>query len=644
MKFSYSLIKKLGARIPAKEKFIEQFNLHGFEVEDLPGDSLEIKIPANRYSDAASHYGIAVLASAMGGKTVPVLKSPKLKPVKKSKKFIVDIQARKFCARYSGLYAEVKKITSSPKWLQDTLVACGLRPINNVVDVMNYVMLETGQPLHAFDFDLLHRDPSGAARIVVRNAKAGEYIMTIDRDEHKLNPTDYVIADDKQVLAIAGVKGGSRAEVNGRTRRIVIEAASFDGPTIYKTSRALNLLTDASGRFNHGLSPALIDRAILRAAALLKEVCEATIGDWVDVEIQKPKKTALKFNYNQFVKLTGLMVKPSDCLKYLKNLGFAVKGKLVTVPPERTDIAIPEDLTEEIINLYGYAKLPAVVPHLALIPSGLEDQITLKDKLRKLLVGLGLSEVYNYSFVARKATIDVPTIWQGKAISLRNPVSAEFQYLRPSLAPYLLKNATDNLRFYDEARVFEIGKIFPGENQEVLALGIAVNAKKSNLFLELKGIVDSLFRAIGVADAETVSFGDGLKIEAGNATIGYLRPTPKGSVAELDLGVLVKIVSEERAYRPMPKYPSIIRDISLIVDAAVRVGDIQNLIENASELLEDVDLVDWYEDPKLGDEKKSLTFRLIFQSEERTLTDDEVGKEMEKILADLVQKFDAEVR
>lgn len=659
MKFSYSLIKKLGTKIPPKEKLVEALNLHAFETVDLPGDALDITVPSNRYSDAASHYGVAAVASAIFNKKAAAVKLPNLKPKVQSPKFGVAVSAKKACRRYSGLWVEVKKIEPSPKWLQEILLTCGLRSVNSVVDVLNYVMLELGQPLHVFDADAI------AGGLEIRFAKSGERVKTLDENEYGLTQEDLVIADDKGILAIAGVKGGKRAEVSHQSRRLVIEAANFDAAHIYKTARSINLATDASQRFNHGLAPVLVERGIRRVAGLLKEVCRADLGDWVDWSesaVKKSKKQFLKFDVERFRHLSGLNLPLKICLGYLKNLGFSIKNGLIAVPPERTDVTVFEDLAEEVINLYGYDRLPAVPPRAALLPSGNEDQIILNDKIRRALVGFGFSEVYNYSFVARRGLMLTGDTKSWGALALKNPISDEFAYLRPSLVLRLLENVKNNLRFFEAVRIFEIGRVFKKEAsgpKEETVLGLAIALKKNSAVLELKGIADQFLQELGLVDyffrdlamnLQFLNSEQSLRIESGDhQVLGYLglvRPelTANTAIAEFYLDKILKLVIEEKEYRPLPKYPSVMRDISFVVDSAVRVGPIQDLLENSSHLLEDVDLLDWYEDEKLGDNKKSLTFRLVFQSSDRTLTDEEVGKEMEKIIAGLQEKFDLEIR
>lgn len=653
MKFSYTLLKNLATKLPDRAKFIEEFNSHAFEAEMVGDDAVEISIPANRYSDSASHWGIAKTAAAIFGGAVK-FKVKSLKSEIKGKKPIVQISSKSRCPRYLARYAELPRIPSSPEWLRNTLSACGLRPINAVVDIMNYVMLETGQPLHAFDASKIE----GA--IEVRMAKQGEEIKTIDGGDYKLSSDDLVVADGHGPLAIAGVKGGKRAEVVGYTKAIIIESANFEPVGVYKTSRSLNLFTDASSRFAHGLKPLLAEIAIQRAAELLKEICKAKIGELVDVNYAKPKRTVLKFNIKEFNKLTGLELKEKQATDYLKRLGFDVKGKLVTAPELRGDIERHEDLAEEIVNLYGYDRLPEVAPRVPMLSAKKEDQVIVKEKARDILRGFGLSEVYNYSFVSRKdLTTYADPKWWGAA-PLRNPISADFQYLRPSLVSGMIKNGEDNLRFYDTVRIFEIGKVFKerdGKLEERLALGIMLATKKGNNFLELKGLADQLLRGLGLMEfffpAETWDMkyyeeGSYSRIESEHYVVGRLgvvKDEPSFAFAEIYMDELAPLLAGEKEYLPLSKYPAVERDISIAVDQEVRVGDVQDFIENESHLLEDVDLVDWFDDEnKVGAGKKSLTFRLVFQSEDRTLTDEDVGKEMEKIIADLREKFDVEVR
>ncbi len=682
MRFSYTLLKNLVPKLPDRTKFIEKFNLHAFESEAVGEDALEISIPANRYADASFHLGIARLAAAIFNSAI---KEPKTKEPKidlKNTKPEIKISSKKQCSRYLGRYFEVPGMNQSPKWMKDALIICGLRSINAVVDVLNYVMLETGQPLHAFDADLV------SGPIDIRFAKAGEEIRTLEGADYKLSLLDLVIADEKGPLAIAGIKGGKRAEINLHTKKIIVEAANFDSIGIYKTSRQLSLFTDASARFSHGISPVSAEVGMKRATALLKEIVGAKVGELTDVNYAKFPKVVLKFDIQRFNRLTGFDLsrsvrdpaynnssksvagKESVALDCLKKLGFLVKGKYVEVPPLRADISTMEDLTEEIVNLYGYEKLPAEAPHIPLAPAQKEDQILLKEKIREILRGFGMSEIYNYSFVSRKDLMKyADPKWWGAA-ALLNPISADFHYLRPGLSVHLLRNIEDNLRFYDAVRIFEIGKVFVEKKEgleESTTLGMALalssrggsafGGKKDASILELKGLAEQLLQALGLVeyffrdldwDLKFLDQGKSLRIESDHQVIGYIGIPKAGeniALAEICLDKLLKLVEEEKEYEPLSKYPSIMRDVSLFVPRSVRVNEILEAMENsAPQFMDDVDLIDFYEDPNQKEDRKSLTFRLVFQAEDRTLTDEEVGAEMVKVVNILEEKFDAEIR
>lgn len=661
MKFSYTLLKKFAPKLPEKSKLVELLNFHAFEAEDIPGnemggggDTIEISLPANRYSDAASHVGMARVAAAVSNVTFkePTAKQPKIEL--KGTAPEIKIISKKHCKRYFGRYFEVPRMLQSPQWMREILSACGVRPRNAVVDVVNYVMLEVGQPLHVFDAELI----SGA--LSVRFAKEGEEIRTFEGTDYKLTPSDLIIADSKGPLVIAGIKGGKRAEINLHSKKIIVESANFDPATIYRTSRQLNLFSDASSRFAHGVSPVSVEIGMERVTGLLKEIADAKVGEATEVNYYSESKKIIKFDAKRFNEIIGLNLTEKEAMDYIKRAGFKVKGKYVEVSPLRTDISLLEDLAEEIVNLYGYEKLPIKAPHVPLVPAQKEDQVLVKDKIREILRGPGLSEVYNYSFVSRKDLTKYadPKAWG--AIALLNPISADFHYLRPVLNLHLLRNIEDNFRFYDAVRIFEIGKTFTeksGKVEENLVLGIALGFKKENPFLEAKGLIDELLKQLGLVDfffrdldmdLKFLEETNSLRIESDHQVIGYIGMPKEGDnsvIAEINLNKLVPLIEGEKEYEPLPKYPSVMRDISLFVPRSTRIDEMMAMVENAApQFLDDVDLIDFYEDPNLKEDRKSLTFRLIFLADDHTLTDEEVGLELGKIIQVLEEKFDAEIR
>lgn len=668
MKFSFNLIKKIAPGKYSKEELVSALSTYSFEAVDLGGDILEVPTIAiaRRFSSAASHLGIAREASAIFNVKFidPTFKNVKF-DFKDKGIFKVNIKDKNLCPRYSATYVTDVKVGSSPEWLKDVLETSGLRSINNVVDIMNYAMLEVGQPLHAFDADKVR------GGIIVRRAKNGEEIETIDGNKFKLSEDILVIADEDQLLAIAGIKGGKHSEVSLKTTRLLVESANFDGVGIYRSSRKLDLRTDASVSFSHNLSPELVELGMKRALMLLKELCGAKIYKTEDVYPKKQPKTVIKFDLPKIERIIGVKIKKTEAQKILSKLGFSISRNLITVPPLRNDVEIIEDIAEEIVRFKNFNKLPATSPKVFLGVGSEDDSVIIKDKIRKYLCAAGYSEVYNYSFISKEKIDLAPAEVFGikKSVSLANPLSSDFAYLRNSLAPYLEKNLDDNLRFYDEVRIFEIGRIFGDASEEKESskilekpvLGIAIYGKdlpaQAGGFLELKGIADGLFGALGLVDwfmpdlnfrNDLLEDNGAVRIEMGDHSvlgyIGVLKSAKNGAVLELDLERLVKVIVEEKEYEPISKFPSIDRDISLLVPGSVRVGDVLDIIQSVEpEHVNDVDLMDFYEDEKFGD-KKSLTFRIVFQADDRTLTDAEVDKELQKIIKVLIERVGAELR
>ena len=635
MKFSYAFIKKLVPQAPAKAKLIDGLNMKAFETELLPGDAFEVKLSPNRYSDAASHWGIAREAAAIFNLKTKIedkriVNFPEDKGLLKIK--VLD---KKLCPRYAGRLFELKKVGSSPQWMKKILDSCGLRPINGVVDIMNYVMLETGQPLHAFDANEIEKG------IIVRNAKNKEEVTSLDGVKYHLDEKDIVIADNKGPLAIAGVKGGKRAEVYKNTKRIIVEAANFDQVSIYKTMKKLPLVTDASLRFSHGLNPRLAIVGIDRATILLRNILGAKLLDSMDVSAKLPGKKVIEFDVDKFNKFIGLNLDKKSAITYLKRLGFIIRDSKKTnsflVEPSvlRDDINIFEDLAEEVVRLCGLNELKSLPPVVGLHPAEVQDDVVLKSKIRKILVGFGFSEIYNYSFVGQK---------DKDSLELENPISQDKKYLRISLSLVLKGNLRANSKDFGNIRIFEVGRVWSTKG-ESLHLGIAL--KEEDALLHLKGVLSHLLEGVGLV--EILMRPDGknhLLIESDHDIFGSIEVVHKGeAVAEINLDNLVKLTLGENEYHPLPKYPAVMRDISIVVPTEVRVGEVMEVIDNLSlKDVEDVDLIDYFEkfggDPK----KKSLTFRIVFRSGEKTLRDGEVDTEFAKVSRALTNSLKAVIR
>lgn len=632
MKFSYSLIEKL-VDVKSKDNLLDSLLMYAFETELVSGATFSVEIPHNRYGDAASHLGVAREYAAISGKK---LKEPEIKRVffgdkKGIKKLSIKIDNSKLCPRYGGAYFKLVGKGSTPAWMKKILKDCGLKPINPVVDILNYIMLEVGQPLHAFDADKLN------GGIIVRNAKDGERITTIDKQTYELDKNTLVIADEKKAQAIAGIKGGKDSEVDNKTKNILVEAANFDSASVYKTSRNLNLITDASTRFAHGMSPYSVEIGLGRARALLEELIGAKFVGAVDVYPKPVGKEIIGFNIEKFNSIAGLSLKKEEIVRNLTSLGFKAlprKNKkddfMVEVPPLRIDVTMFEDVVEEVVRLYGMDELKPVAPVLTMAQAREEDSIILKDKVRHLLTSAGFTEIYSYSFINEK---------DRTSYELVNPIAENKKYLRQDLSVGLGDALDSNSRFFDEIKVFEIGDVFDREKGERVFLGIAAKSINEDPFLALKGTVEKLLHRVGLVEFLFSPKGVDLEIKSDSSTIGALGISGKNmALAQFDLGLLEELVEGEYEYQDFPKYPAIMRDVSVKMQNITRIGEILNVIEEAgAKHVRDVDLIDYY-DPK------TFTFRVIFQSETRTLKDKEVNEELKKILSELKETFKLEIR
>lgn len=694
MKFSYSWIKELAGIDPGAAKAADLLTAKSFEVEAVEGDIMDVKILPNR-PDCLSHLGLArELCALTGERFAAPAYEYKAAEDNNLKIVIEDADA---CPRYSGLMVRGVKIGPSPDWLRDRLVACGLKSINNVVDVTNYVMLELGQPMHAFD--ATHID-----QIIVRQARAGESLKALDeaRTEYQLDPSILVIANGNGPLAIAGVKGGANSGITDATTDILLEAASFNPSIVRATSRKLNLRTDSSIRFAYGVDPNLTAAALVRAAELLAKVASGK-PDREIIDIYPTHRTALHImlDTQQVRSLLGIEIGDAQIRSILQSLGFDTvdhDGKLkVTVPTRRMDVMTPEDLIEEVGRIYGYDAIPSMPPVLPIYDDHAwvaEDAegvawdeyafIRERQRIAHLLAGAGYSEVYNYVFLP-----------EGQSHELAQPLSAEYRFLRQSLVPRLLLNIRDNLRFVDDIQLFETGHVFDhlsGEDENIrhlresVRLGLALarkGAKPDELFYELKGAIDLLLQRLGISDyyfddAEPMEW-DGsavsatakgrqalIRMEGTQKVIGFigavssraaesLKIKSSAVIAELCLRSLVRAAQQEREFEPLPKYPSVVRDIAMLVDQGVKIDDIIQTIQGADEagIVQDVDVFDIFvptgkekikaegDTPEYG---KSVACHVIFRADDHTLTDEEVALVEGAIKKALQEKLDAQIR
>ncbi len=681
MKFSYNWLKKYIDIKLSPEKLAELLTLYSFEsgvFKKAGGDAiLDVDILPNRAHDSLSHYGLAKEIALLTKKSLKKLSAEgglasdgKNSKIKSSSFISVNVADETLCLRYMAKVLLDIKLGPSPRWLQDELIKFNIKSHNNIVDILNYIMLETGQPMHAFDYDKLE-----GKKIIVRKAKKGEKINTLDGGRYDLNENILVIADAKKPVAIAGIKGGLETGVSEKTKRIIIESANFEPSGIRRISRILGLNTDAAIRFSYGVDPNLAEFGLNRAGALIQEIIHgAKIASGnIDIYPKKFLPRTIKLNLEYLNSLIGESIKPEFVKKTLASLGAKVKvaGKnlfLVTVPTIRLDLEYPEDLIEEVARLYGYGHLKSKMSMATITIPEENDFKFLIDKTRNILRGVGFSEVYNYSFIGNK---DINEGDEKELIEIQNPISEDFKYLRPELIFNLLKNVKSNFRFFERVKFFEIGKIFkkvkvPSEKLNLAGIW-AVKESKETLagrrFFEMKGDLDVLFEHLGISDYwyDPVSSGkwwhpgrvayvrhnkDSLGIigEINPAMLAVLDIPSRVVMFNLNFERFIEIAEEEREFSPISKYPAVVRDIAILVSRETRVSEVLNVIYGAgADLVEDVDLFDYYESEELPEGEKNLAFHIVYQTD-HTLTDEEVRREEEKIKNALVKELEAEIR
>jgi phenylalanyl-tRNA synthetase beta chain len=596
------------------------------------------------------------------------------------KRLAVRIEDPDGCRRFGAAYLENVKIGPSPKWMQERLVAAGMRPIHNAVDITNYVMLELGQPLHAYDADQL----KGNA-LVARRAGAGESLRTLDGVDRLLSPDVLVIADGERTLGIAGILGGADSEIRPTTTRIALECASFEPRGIDRTAQKLGLSQQsaASSRFRLNLSPELVPLALARAVQLLVEHAGATVVGATDVYPKPWHRPNIKLRFSDVTRILGVEFPREESLDALARLGFqyAESGDtfVVTPPPIRTDIGITEDVVEEIARIVGYDRIPVHVPDGPLPLHERHPLEELRERVRDRLVGFGLQETVSYSLIdpawLTQLTAD-GTPLAPEPIRVQNPTSVAQSVARPTLRASLLDTAARNLKHRDGVAIFEISPVYlprsgdlPEERWTIGVLLAGRAEEKTWLtqprdweLFDLKGLVVALVRAIGARRAERREAGaPGLhpgrserRLDGGAtvATWGQLDPRvaerwdmPANTfVAELDLAALLAMCKAHDAQTP-PRYPAALRDVAIVVDESVTYGAVGDEVTGAAkDLLESVTLLDVYRGAQVGAGKKSFALRLVLRSQTGTLTDAEVAKVTGRIEGRVLHKLGGTIR
>ncbi|WJY28024.1 phenylalanine--tRNA ligase subunit beta [Sporosarcina trichiuri] len=651
---------------------------NALEVLGLDDVILEFDLTPNR-SDALSMLGAAYEVAAILSQDV---KLPEIS-IEESSELASDalslrVDAKKDNPMYVAKVVKDVKVAESPLWLQNYLMAAGVRPHNNVVDITNFVLLEYGQPLHAFDYDRLD-----TKEIVVRHAQEGEMMTTLDDAERTLNANQLVITNGKEPVALAGVMGGANSEVHDGTTTVVIESAYFAPASVRQTSKEVGLRSDASVRFEKGVDPNRVAEAAERAAQLMADLAGGTVlaGSVVFDELDKtPVRIILSPDYvNQRL---GMKIPMDEMMSILERLQIpveAVNGQLVVdAPTRRQDLRIKEDLIEEIARLYGYDEIPATLPVGESVPGGLNSSQQKRRLVRRYLENAGLYQAITYSLTSREESQSF-ALETAPVTELLMPMSEDRSVLRQSLLPHLLEAATYNVaRRIDTVSLYETGSVFLGTEEDGLPKEVNHAAavitgkwvdqpwqqetKKVDFFV-MKGIIEGLMDVLGLADRVTYEKASHAGMHPGRTAdimldgvrvgmLGQLHPSEQKKrdlketyVMELNLSALLAEQTEPLVYTQVPRYPSISRDIALVVPTDESAGSLIAVIKEAGgALLKDVTVFDLYEGDNVEAGKKSLAFSLTYFDPERTLTDEEVVARHEKVLEALNTKSGAVLR
>jgi len=654
-------------------------HMAGFEVASIAGDDpvIDFEITANR-PDCLSMIGLAREVATRYGTSLHEPRGADLGPADASQlgPLTVTIENPTGCPRYCAAIADVT-VGPSPAWLSDRLTAAGIRSISNIVDITNYVLLELGHPLHAFDLDTL----AGQA-LRIRSARAGETLTTLDGQKRTLTPDMLVIADRDRAQALAGIMGGGTSEVSARTKTIALESAWFEPTSVRRTSKRLGLSTEASYRFERGADFAAASDALARACGLIEQIGAGTVRrGWIDAFASAPVPRVVRLAYPRVRAVLGADVQVDDIRRILTGLGFMLTDgtdhALVSVPSWRVDVSRDVDLIEDVARHYGYDRLPATFPALAQVPPRPDDRLEQDRALRRLATSTGFSECVTFSFISEKSAREFAS--PDDLVAITNPLSELFAVLRPSLLPGLVDAVAHNRRHGQrDVRLFELGTRFVRRTGESRTLSLAWSGAATaehwsgrgrpvDLF-DLIGVVDGVGRAMGLtlqvhaaerpwltpgrtAEFKAVDgsgaarlFGVAGHVQTALTTARDIPAHDDVWAAELDLDAVVELVTMLGVAKvePLPRFPSIVRDLSILIDESLLAADVRGTIQAvAPPTLVRVAEFDRYQGKGIADGKVSVSVRLTFQAPDRTLTDGEADAAMAIIVEALASRHGA---
>ena len=652
----------------------------GISLADYLGDVvLELEPTSNR-PDWLSILGVAheVAALTSGSVREPEIQYPEARPAIESQ-VTIRVEAPDLAPRYTASLIIGVQIGPSAQWMQERLLKAGQRSINNIVDITNYVMLEYGQPLHAFDYELLEEKT-----VMVRRARAGEVLVTLDGESRRLSTEMLVIADGRRAIGLAGVMGGANSEMTEATTAVLLESAKFSAAGIRRTASTLKLRSEASTRFERDLNQDLAPLALRRATRLIQELAGGQVAQGIiDLEAEQSQRASVRLTLKRVERVLGVRFSQREAERVLTSLGFACEREgraafTVTVPYWRSDIAIEDDLVEELARITGYDRIPTTFLSTG-IPSHQPQPLRdLRERVKELLAAAGMQETISYSLTSYD-TLRRAAAFQKEALPLEvvNPMTPERQYLRTSLQGNILSTLAANQRHGETGlRLFEVGRIYTPQperlpQQREMAVGVSWGARAPLSwatdegqadFFDAKGMVEAVMAGLGSraefqpASAPILHLGRTAEVLVGGRRVGVVGEVDPevleqfdisgGAVAlfELDLEALLPLLEEQpRRFAPLARFPGSERDLALLVDVDTPVARLVEVIEGHS-LVKSATVFDVYTGSEVPQGKRSLALRIHFRSEKRTLTTEAVNEAQERILRDLEQKTGAELR
>lgn len=633
---------------------------------------LDFEITSNR-PDCLSMVGMAREAAATLRTSY---KMPNFNYEVKSSKNINDelkVEVRdELCRRYMAKGVKNVKVEPSPSWMQERLLEAGVRPINNIVDITNFVMLELGQPMHAFDARQIE-----SKTIVVEKAKDGEKFTTLDEIERELDSSIVMIKDGSKSVAIAGIMGGLNSEIQDDTTEVIFESANFEGTNIRVSSKKLNLRSESSSRFDKDIDPNLAKLAIDRACALICELgCGEVMEGTIDVYNSVKEESSITVDSNWINKFLGTEISKEEMKEALDSLDLKTNvdgdNLVITIPTFRIDIAIKEDIAEEIARIFGYDKIPTTIFKVSTEREPKYKNELLTDKVIEIMVGSGVNQSISYSFVSPKVfdKVNIPSDSELRnVVKIKNPLGEDYSVMRTTTLPSMMESLGRNYsRNNDYVRLFEIGRVYlPNEDEKqlpteknVLTIGIYGDCD----YLDLKGIVENVIEGLGIAKAKYVRESENPSYHPGKTAALMVRNKKVGVfgevhpdvtenygidvdcyVAELDLDALFEASTTVKTYKPLPKFPAVTRDIALLCDDSILVAEIEETIRKAGgNLVEKVQLFDIYKGAQIPEGKKSIAYAIAYRDEKKTLEDKDIAKVHDKILKALEHKLGAVLR